>query len=167
MLFRSKFAQLEVCADDPTYKCSTFTSELPSDADGKTIRTTITATDVWSRVGEATVDIKVDNTSPSVGDEIIVTESPTNPDNVRFRFDITDTGSSLAKVNYSVLNPSYQEERVEDGNGSSTYFELSKSQLEGRGSITVDIKATDSVGLYSDIRKVIDISVPKVTTPLV
>ncbi|MFH4477290.1 tandem large repeat [Vibrio alginolyticus] len=158
-----KFAQLEVCADDPTYKCSTFTSELPSDADGKTIRTTITATDVWSRVGEATVDIKVDNTSPSVGDEIIVTESPTNPDNVRFRFDITDTGSSLAKVNYSVLNPSYQEERVEDGNGSSTYFELSKSQLEGRGSITVDIKATDSVGLYSDIRKVIDISVPKVT----
>ncbi|NMS37383.1 hypothetical protein, partial [Vibrio parahaemolyticus] len=69
-----KFAQLEVCADDPTYKCSTFTSELPSDADGKTIRTTITATDVWSRVGEATVDIKVDNTPPSVGDEIIVTE---------------------------------------------------------------------------------------------
>ncbi|HHF3079476.1 TPA: tandem large repeat [Vibrio diabolicus] len=158
-----KFAQLEVCADDPIYKCSTFTSELPSDADGKTIRTTITATDVWSRVGEATVDIKVDNTPPSVGDEIIVTESPTNPDNVRFRFDITDTGSSLAKVNYSVLNPSYQEERVEDGNGSSTYFELPKSQLEGRGSITVDIKATDSVGLYSDIRKVIDISVPKVT----
>ncbi|WP_260260643.1 hypothetical protein [Vibrio intestinalis] len=160
---RNNFTQLEVCSDAPEYQCSEFNSDLPANSDGQTLKTTITATDVWARSGEDSVDIRIDNSAPLIGDEVIVTPSDANPGKVRFRFDITDTGSGVDTVNYAVLNPNHQEEKVEDGNGSASYFELDATQLENRDSITVDIIATDKVGLYTSIRKIIDVSSPQVT----
>ncbi|PUZ86080.1 hypothetical protein, partial [Vibrio vulnificus] len=156
----NNFTKFVPCSGSEGFNCSTFTSDiLGEDVDGKVMTVSIVATDVWDNSGQDSVEsIRFDNTPPNIGEEVLVTESPDSQDKVRFTFDITDTGSGLDKVKYTVLNPSYQEEKTADVN----YFELDKSSLQGLSTITIDIKATDKVGLSTDARKVINIGAPTI-----
>ncbi|MGF1725572.1 tandem large repeat [Photobacterium nomapromontoriensis] len=161
----NKFDPVVGCSgpDGGMYQCSRFTSELPEGSDGQSLTISVAANDVWAKTGEDKVSIRVDNTAPKIGEDVTMTQSETSPEKVRFRFDVTDSGSGLEKVKYSVFNPKHEEEKMEDGSGSSTYFELDKLDIEGLSTITVDIIATDNVGLTSNVRKIIDVKTPEIT----
>ncbi|OAJ93032.1 tandem large repeat [Vibrio bivalvicida] len=156
------FTDLKVCGtgDLAGYDCSTFSIPLSKDTDGKTLNVSISAIDVWSNKSSDSINVKVDQSPPTIGDEVFITQS--GADKIRFRFNIDDEVSGLAKVKYKVLNPSFVEEKVTD----MDYFELDKSQLEGLDSIKVDIIATDKVNLTTTASKTIDIKTPEVTVSL-
>ena len=154
------------CADDSNYTCYTFETDLDDNDDGQTLKVKVTAEDVWDKNASDSVSVLVDNTVPTISDDVTVTQSTETDGNVRFRFDISDTGSGIEKVNYSVFNPDYSVEKQEDGNGSSKYFELSTAQLGSLDAITVDITATDAAGLSTTQRVVVDIAYPEVTLEL-
>ncbi|MCW8345658.1 Ig-like domain-containing protein, partial [Vibrio sp. ZSDZ65] len=158
-----KFSQFEDCIDDPTYKCSTFTSDLPDGSDGKSLTAKIIATDVWAKSGEQSVTVYVDNTPPKIGQSVSVTTPDPLTNMVRFRFDITDAVSGLEKVKYSLFKPRYEEEKLQDDDGSATYFELNKDDLINLNTISVDITATDKVGLQSNERIEVNIKVPEIS----
>ncbi|SDH60239.1 hypothetical protein SAMN04488136_12126 [Vibrio xiamenensis] len=154
------------CEDDSDYTCYTFETDLDDDDDGQTLKVKVTAEDVWDKNASDSVSVLVDNTEPTISDDITVTQSTETDGNVRFRFDISDTGSGIEKVKYSVFNPQYSVEKEEDGDGSSKYFELTTTQLGTLESITVDITATDAAGLSTTQRVVVDIAYPEVTLDL-
>ncbi|WP_255199226.1 Ig-like domain-containing protein [Vibrio sp. JPW-9-11-11] len=156
---RSMFTPIEVCGpgDLAGYDCSTFSTQLSKDTDGKTLNVSISAIDVWSNTSSDSINVKVDNSPPTIGDEVFITQS--GADKIRFRFNIKDEVSGLAKVKYKVLNPSFEEEKLTD----MDYFEIDNSMLEGLDSIKVDITATDKVNLTTTASKTIDIKTSEVT----
>ncbi|WP_415668824.1 tandem large repeat, partial [Vibrio tubiashii] len=153
------FSDLKVCGtgDLAGYDCSTFSTQLSKDTDGKTLKVSISAIDVWSNKSSDSINVKVDQSPPTIGEEVFITQS--GSDKIRFRFNIKDEVSGLAKVKYEVLNPSFEEEKLTD----MDYFELDKSQLEGIDSIQVRIYATDKVNLTTSASKTVDIKTPEVT----
>ncbi len=160
------FSTAEICSDDVTYKCFTFTSELSSSLDGSMVRVGVTATGVWGKTATDSVSLLVDNTEPTIGDAVIVSKSTENEGKVRFRFDISDSGSGLQKVAYEVPSPDYSIEKIETGDNSSKYFELDAVALVGLDTLEVTIVAYDEAGLKNKHKVNVDISSPQITLDL-
>ncbi|WP_456295693.1 tandem large repeat [Vibrio sp. AK197] len=160
------FSTAERCDDDSDYNCFTFSNDLSEELDGTSVRVRVTAQGVWGKTATDSINLQIDNTAPTIGDDVTVSPSSENQGKVRFRFDIDDSGSGIETVSYSSFSPEFTFNKQQDVNNTASYIELDAEQLEGMDSLRVNITATDLAGLSTTKTIVVDTSRPQVTLTL-
>ncbi|MGL1301996.1 hypothetical protein ACSTKJ_00260, partial [Vibrio parahaemolyticus] len=85
--------------------CSKFEAPISSTLDGKVIKPSIQAIDVWGDSSSDKVSLMVANSKTIIDSDAVVSESPTDSSLVRFQFSIWDEGSGIASVIYTTVNP--------------------------------------------------------------
>ncbi|WP_045458644.1 hypothetical protein, partial [Vibrio campbellii] len=148
---------------EESYSCWNFSVPLSESLDLQNINPSIKAVDVWGDFKGAEVSIFVDNSLPIIDEDVVVSESPSDANLIRFQFSVRDEGSGLANVKYTKYNPIQIFDKEYNDDGSHLYFELPKAELEGLSNLQVNIQATDKVGWSENKTLDIDLTVPSIT----
>ncbi|WP_052447904.1 tandem large repeat, partial [Vibrio owensii] len=148
---------------EESYSCWNFSVPLSESLDLQNINPSIKAIDVWGDFKGAEVSILVDNSLPIIDEDVVVSESPSDANLIRFQFSVRDEGSGLANVKYTKYNPIQIFDKEYNDDGSHLYFELPKAELEGLSNLQVNIQATDKVGWSENKTLDIDLTVPSIT----
>ncbi|MBN3572215.1 Ig-like domain-containing protein [Vibrio neptunius] len=160
---KGNFSAVSECGE---FLCTEFTADL-SGSSAQSLEVTARAMDVFnlsSKVKRLT--FIVDKQAPKVGDTNVVVKK--EGDKVRFTFPITDSGSGLARVTYTVKELGPRTFIRDEGlNNESTYFEVEASELANKNKLTVTFTAEDKVGRTTTVNnKEVNIALPTVALSL-
>ncbi|MCG9681141.1 Ig-like domain-containing protein [Vibrio sp. Isolate23] len=140
---KGNFGAVTKCGENDEYLCSEFYANL-SGSSAQSLEVTARAMDVFNLNSLGyTVTFSVDNEKPKVGETVVIELQPSKK--VRFTFPITDSGSGLARVTYTVVDLGTFT-RDEASNNESTYFEVEPSELANKSELSVTVTAEDKAG---------------------
>ncbi|KJY85480.1 hypothetical protein TW84_21640, partial [Vibrio neptunius] len=166
---KDNFEAVTKCGENDEYLCAEFNANVP-DTDVQSLVVTARAMDVFNRKsalnGESNqVTFIVDKEAPKVGKTVVIESQP--GDKVRFTFPITDSGSGLAKVTYTVTELGTNFTREEKKGDDPTYFEVEASELANKNKLTVTVTAEDKAGhVYTENNMEVNIALPTVALSL-
>ncbi|USD47358.1 tandem large repeat [Vibrio sp. SCSIO 43145] len=166
---KDNFGAVTKCGENDEYLCSEFNADL-SGSDAQSLTVTARAMDVFNLKsalnGESNqVTFIVDKEAPKVGKTVVIESQP--GDKVRFTFPITDSGSGLAKVTYTVTELGTNFTREEKKGDDPTYFEVEASELANKNKLTVTVTAEDKAGhVYTENNMEVNIALPTVALSL-
>ncbi|MDA0118918.1 Ig-like domain-containing protein, partial [Vibrio sp. T11.5] len=160
---KGNFSAVSECGE---FLCTEFTADL-SGSSAQSLQVTARAMDVFNLSSNVErLTFIVDKEAPKVGDTNVVVSKEGNK--VRFTFPITDSGSGLARVTYTVKELGPRTFIRDEGlNNESTYFEVEASELANKNKLTVTFTAEDKVGRTTTVNnKEVNIALPTVALSL-
>ncbi|WP_339390023.1 Ig-like domain-containing protein, partial [Vibrio neptunius] len=160
---KGNFSAVSECGE---FLCTEFTADL-SGSSAQSLQVTARAMDVFNLSSNVErLTFIVDKEAPKVGDTNVGVSKEGNK--VRFTFPITDSGSGLARVTYTVKELGPRTFIRDEGlNNESTYFEVEASELANKNKLTVTFTAEDKVGRTTTVNnKEVNIALPTVALSL-
>ncbi|WP_227739195.1 Ig-like domain-containing protein, partial [Vibrio azureus] len=149
--------------EDKIISCYEFTVSSVNSAEYTydQVNVNVKAENVWGQPKEESRTLRFDNKPPVIGDEVLSIENvPNDSSKVRLKFDIKDEESGLQQVKYGVRN--IGNDIIIDKTKDFDFIDINISDLDNIDSLTVDITATDNVGLFNPVKTIdIPMSLPQ------
>ncbi|MCY9845619.1 hypothetical protein, partial [Vibrio caribbeanicus] len=156
------FDSFQRCGDASL--CTQAYFDIPDDLKNTRFNIEIEANNLWGHSSDVkNIEYLHDLNPPQVDSQVVIETSPSNADQVRFRFAVSDAESGVQKVIYQVLDKTIEKVSTPSEPNAFSYLDLEKSTLSGLETLRFKVTALDKAGNKTPKDINVDLSASKLT----
>ncbi|WP_339388009.1 hypothetical protein, partial [Vibrio caribbeanicus] len=160
------FDSFQRCGDASL--CTQAYFDIPDDLKNTRFNIEIEANNLWGHTSDVkNIEYLHDLNPPLVDSQVVIETSPSNADQVRFRFAVSDAESGVQKVTYQVLDKTIEKVSTPSEPNAFSYLDLEKSTLSGLETLRFKVTVFDKAGNKTPKDINVDLSASKLTLSFV